>query len=199
MDLRILILIYILLSGIYSKGILAQDCPTLIQIRNNYYIFNDGLDSVQIKNKQNRTTQIVYFLFAAEEDPIGLDPGLSIDGRWRSMNLLNIFREVEIGAFFSTPFRRNVLTIQPLTENKKATITYYDQADLKSLFNQIEKLAPRDVIVMAHKETLPKIIEHYTKSVFSEKIDNQPSDRIFVLERKLSGAAIIRTFGYNIR
>lgn len=195
--MRVLISILFILQIFESAK--AQTFPLLSAIRSPYFILNSGQDSSLIPGLKNKSTQIIYLLFSAEEDPIGLDPGLSTDGRWRAINLMNILKEQEIAAFFSTPFRRNILTIQPLCEYLKMGTNYYDQSDLKSLYDQIDKYKPFEIVVMVHKETLPKIMEHYLGRPFVENVENQPSDRIFVLERPLKGTPNLRNYRYNIR
>ncbi|MEP7196179.1 MAG: hypothetical protein ABI851_06635 [Saprospiraceae bacterium] len=189
----------LILTVFFIEKINAQELPLLTAIRGNYFILNHDSDSLFVSGLKNSNSQMIYFLFAAEEDPIGLDPGLSNDGRWRSINLLNIFRDYDLAAYFSTPFRRNVLTLQPLSEYTKIPVSYYDQADLKSLYDKLNKLKSSDVIIMAHKESLPKIIEHFTQKGFTENITDQVYDRIFVLERSLSGLSTVRVFKYDIR
>lgn len=177
----------------------AQKISTLSAIRGNYFILDKGQDSLLIQGLKHSSTQLIFFFFAAEEDPIGLDPGLSIDGRWRAINLLSIFKELPIDALISTPFRRNILTIQPLSEVKKMDIQYYDQADLKAFHDNIKHLRSGEAIVMVHKETIVKILEHYLQKPFTGTIENPLYDRIFVLERPVSGLCTLHSFRYDIR
>ena len=197
--MRAIFYIVVFINLLLISNVFGQEQATLSGIRNKYFILNNGEDSCLSNGLKNASVQMIYLLFAAEEDPIGLDPGLSVDGRWRSINLMKILKDEEIEACFSTPFKRNELTLQVLREKLQIPLTYYDQADLKSLFNKIKNLKNNNVVVMVHKETLPLIIEHFTQKAFSESIINQPSDRIFVLERPLKGTSKVQTFRYNIR
>ncbi|MEO6189069.1 MAG: hypothetical protein ABIO44_00605 [Saprospiraceae bacterium] len=197
--MRTMIYTVIFFNLLSIRNVFGQELPMLSGIRSKYFILNNGEDSCLSNGLKNSSVQMIYLLFAAEEDPIGLDPGLSIDGRWRSIHLMNILKDEDIAACFSTPFRRNELTLQVLSEKIQIPITYYDQADLKSLFNKIQNLKNNSTVVMVHKETLPLIIEHFTQKAFTESIVNQPSDRIFVLERPVKGTSKIQTFRYNIR
>ena len=183
------------LHGQQGQGGLRE----LSAIRGEYFILDKGTDSLRIRGLKDPKVQMMYFLFAAEEDPIGLDPGLSTDGRWRAIHLAEILRQQEIAGFFSTPFRRNVLTLQPVCEQKQTQVQYYDQADLTSLYNQIGKLRAGDVVLMVHKESFERILEHFTGQKPALNADNQPSDRIFVVERNLAGDTRFSVFSYDIR
>lgn len=195
---RILIFVYFGLIWAYISN--AQELKTVSAMRSSFLIFNKGEDSLQLKAlKYPSTSQIIFFFFAAEEDPIGLDPGLSTDGRWRAINIISILKEFEPTSIFSTPFRRNILTLQPFSDARRIDIQYYDQADLKALLDKLKKLNSNDAIVMVHKETVSKIIESLTGLPFTDKLENSCSDRIFVLERPMNGQAILHSFRYDIR
>lgn len=181
------------------SSVQAQDLNTLTAIRKPYFILNNGADSIFVEGLKNSSTQLVFMFFAAEEDPVGLDPGLSNDGRWRSIHLLNIFKEFDLGALLSTPFRRNLLTLQPLNDFKKLGIEYYDQADLKALVDKMRHLKSKELILMVHKESVARIIEEYSGLELDDKIENTYYDRIFVIERPVSGQCKLHSFRYNIR
>ena len=107
----------------------AQETVTgLLQFKNQRFQFENGDSMVLEPDKQ-----LIVLLFHAEQDTIGLDPGLSTEGRWRAINLLRIMKTIEFGAFFTTPFRNNILTLQPLVDYKKTQPRYYDQSDIQVL------------------------------------------------------------------
>ncbi|MFN8280527.1 MAG: histidine phosphatase family protein [Saprospiraceae bacterium] len=172
---------------------------TLSAIRGDFFILDNATDSVRIRGLRDPRVQMMYFLFAAEEDPVGLDPGLSTDGRWRAIHLADILREQNIVAFFSTPFRRNILTLQPVCDKKQIQPLYYDQADLKSLFDQVNKFGSGDVVIMIHKESFGKMLELFSGQKHTINVDNQPANRIFVLERSLVGSSRLSVYTYDIR
>ncbi len=193
-----IILILILLSEIQT--VCAQEFKTLTAIRGTYFIFNRDEDSLQIKALKNPAShQLLFFFFAAEEDPIGLDPGLSTDGRWRAINIINIFKELDPNSLFSTTFRRNILTLQPYSDSRNLEIQFYDQADLEALVNKIGKMKAEDAIIMVHRESVSKLIESLSGVPFTYTLENSCSDRIFVLERPMNGQAVLHSFRYDIR
>ena len=51
-------------------------------------------------SKTKDTAQYFFFIFEAEEDTIGLDPGLSTNGRWRAIQLAKIFKNYSQKQFF---------------------------------------------------------------------------------------------------
>ncbi|MBK6824505.1 MAG: hypothetical protein IPG87_16570 [Saprospiraceae bacterium] len=199
MNLRIIFAaIFITLSTVFN--LTAQDEPPLLSgIKGNFFILNEGRDSMEFAGLKDSQSQLIFCLFHAEEDPIGLDPGLSTDGRWRALNLLKILKNIEFKAFFTTPFRNNILTLQPLTDFKRTQPVYYDQADLKSLFNQIDNVNPGNLVMMIHHATFPTIFKNFMGEDLLEDISLEPANRIFIIYREPKSKPTFFTFRYNIR
>lgn len=178
----------------------AQDSlPVLKDIRPPFLILGEGRDSIELKGLSAATSQLIFMVFHAEQDVIGLDPGLSTDGRWRAIKLLQILKKVEFEKYFSTTFRNNILTLQPLTDARQVSLSYYDQADLQSLFKQIDLMGPDDLVMTVHQQTLPQIIERFTGSPWKAPYSSQPTDLIFIIERKPGQKGTLHTFRYRIR
>jgi len=173
--------------------------PILTAIRPPYLILDEGKDSIKLKGLEAAGTQLIFMLFHAEQDVIGLDPGLSNDGRWRAIQLKQLLQHVEFEKYFTTPFRNNILTLEPLTNARKAELSLYDQADLKSLFKQLDLLAPDDLIMMIHQQTFAQIMKHLVPSNNIETFTEQPTDIIYIIERKVGQAGILHKFRYKIR
>lgn len=109
MNLRIIFAaIFITLSTVFN--LTAQDEPPLLSgIKGNFFILNEGRDSMEFAGLKDSQSQLIFCLFHAEEDPIGLDPGLSTDGRWRALNLLKILKNIELKAFLPPLFETTFL------------------------------------------------------------------------------------------
>ncbi len=190
-------LIFICIGSLFLHS--QANTPILTAIRPPYLILDDGKDSLKLKGLEAASTQLIFMLFHAEQDVIGLDPGLSNDGRWRAIHLKEILKNVEFEKYFSTPFRNNILTLEPLTNWRKAELSLYDQADLKSLFKQLDLLAPDDLVMMIHQQTFAQIMRHLISSDYTETFVEQPTDVIYILERKVGQPGKLHKFKYKIR
>lgn len=129
---RITGMLFILLSIYQVSG---QEL-LLQEIAFGKFYFSNG-DSLYMPSLTQEDQQLIVFLFHAEQDTIGLDPGLSIQGRYRAIKLLNLMKNIPFAAYYTTPFRNNILTLQPLVDRNKAEIQYYDQADIKALVKKL--------------------------------------------------------------
>jgi len=154
-------------------------------------------DSMQL-SKTKDTAQYFFFIFEAEEDTIGLDPGLSTNGRWRAIQLAKIFKNYSFKSIFSTPFRKGILTLQPLTDQSKQKVIYYDQADIKSFHKKLENAWPEPCLIIVHKETFPLILKKYLKEFFKEDISKEPSENMYILKYTKKQSQLF-SYRYKIR
>lgn len=162
------------------------------------FYFSNG-DSLYMPSLTQEDQQLIVFLFHAEQDTIGLDPGLSIQGRYRAIKLLNLMKNIPFAAYYTTPFRNNILTLQPLVDKNKAEIQYYDQADIKALVKKIEYLFPQPVIIMVHPETVRDLVHQLAGGPIDINIDGNKADKLFFLERSRNQEASLNSCKYNFR
>ena len=166
-----------ILIGLFNIQIWAQGgSPVLNSIRG-------AKDSVFSKDLKNPSVQTIYLLLHAEIDSIGLDPGLTSEGRWRAIKLIKLFKEREIKAFFTTPFRRNILTLQPIVDSYGKEVIYYDNSDLKSFYKQLDLYKNGDFIVIVDKSYVKEIIANLTMMPFTENLSINSSEDFFVVQK----------------
>ncbi len=173
-----------ILIGLFNIQIWAQGgSPVLNSIRGAYFVSKDAKDSVYSKDLKNPSVQTIYLLLHAEIDSIGLDPGLTSEGRWRAIKLIKLFKEREIKAFFTTPFRRNILTLQPIVDSYGKEVIYYDNSDLKSFYKQLDLYKNGDFIVIVDKSYVKEIIANLTMMPFTENLSIDSSEDFFVVQK----------------
>jgi len=175
-----------------------SELPILRRGTSDQLFFNQG-DSLSLVKEGNQNVQSVIMLFHAEEDTIGLDPGLSTRGRFRAFNLQKIFAKIPFAGFYTTPFRNNILTLQPLMDAQKKEAVYYDQADIAALVKKIDYLYPAHVMVMVHPPTLHKVIQQLGGPPNAFSASGFLSDKILVLKRDRSGIAKLHVMSYTVR
>ncbi len=163
------------------------------------YIYVNAQDSVYIEALKDTSYQLFCLLFHAEQDTIGLDPGLSTNGRWRAINLLHLLKDLQPKAFFTTPFRANILTIQPACDYFKLPYNYYDQADIKSLLNRIDNTGNGLIVMVTHPETFDNIFSALALEKYPDSLQGRLYDRIIFVQRKKNQKPRHWSFRYNIR
>jgi hypothetical protein len=176
----------------------SQNQPkTILSINNNCVFFTSG-DSTRLTVQNNHSNQLILFAFHAEEDSIGMDPGLSTTGRWRAIHLGQICESLPFKGFFTTPFRNNILTLQPMVDKRSEKLSYYDQADLQVLTEQINRLNPAPVIVIVHPETADILFEKLTKQKFPYSFKGNLSEKLILIQRTGSSTNTFE-FRYPVR
>ncbi|MBK9109049.1 MAG: hypothetical protein IPM92_11965 [Saprospiraceae bacterium] len=192
--------ISILILAVISQVCLCQSPdPQVIRIHKGIAYFNNG-DSLLLERPSKNPQQSIFLLFHAEEDTIGMDPGLSIQGRYRAIHLLKLFKELDMRAFYSTPFRNNVLTVQPLLDSKRIELIYYDQADIAALVQKIDHIYPASVMIVVHPQTIHKILSQLTGKELSYKPSGNLSEKLVFLNRnKTNGSYLLKNMRYAIR
>jgi hypothetical protein len=181
-----------------SLNIRAQSGQIIHSISGNHIYF-ESKDSLLLEGMQDPNYQLIAIVFHAEKDTIGLDPGLSTEGRWRAIHLLNLLKPLKPQEFLSTPFRMNILTLQPLTDYFQKMVVYYDQADLKSLLKTVESFEKKPIVLVAHPETFGLIFEALTTKQYTDSISGVLSDRLILIQRKHNREVKYWTFRYNSR
>ncbi|HRI00976.1 MAG TPA: hypothetical protein PK006_07990 [Saprospiraceae bacterium] len=166
---------------------------------NTEKVYFTNQDSMTYLLSSDKNQQTIFAFFHSEEDTIGIDPGLSTDGRWRAIHLLKLLKPLQIQHFFSTPFRRNILTIQPLTDEMKKQVVYYDQADLNVLYKKLDVLFPKPVVLMIHQQTFQKIVQQLTGQTIDNKDNDSSPKRFFILQRTQDNQGNFYSLLYNIR
>lgn len=192
--------ISILILAITGQLGLCQSVePQLMRIQKDCIYFTNG-DSLLMERPAKNPAQSIFLLFHAEQDTIGMDPGLSIQGRYRAIHLLKLFKELDIKACYSTPFRNNVLTMQPLMDSKKIEVIYYDQADIAALVQKIDHIYPATAMIVVHPQTIHKILSQLTGKELSYKSAGNLSEKLIFLSRnKKSNSYAMKNLRYPIR
>lgn len=171
---------------------------TISSIDGNQLRFSDG-DSLPLIALKSADYQLIILVFHAEEDTIGMDPGLSIDGRWRAIHLNKLLKDIDFKAYYTTPFRNNILTLQPLLDNKHGKLSYYDQADIQALCEGIKKSFPSPAMVVVHPETVNNILEQLTKQKITNVMNGNLSEKIIFVQRSNKYNSFWTELKYSIR
>ena len=135
------------------------------------------------RNQKTQTTT-VYLVRHAEKvtaDPQDQDPGLTPAGFKRAEDLKQFLKNEQIDIFFTTPYKRNQMTLSPVAQGRKVLV--YDAHDFKNLKEQIMRdHKGKTILVVGHSNTLLPIIEAFGGKKPMEQISDNQYDNIFKLE-----------------
>jgi len=133
---------------------------------------------------QKASTTTVYLVRHAEKittNPQDQDPGLTPAGFKRAEDLKQFLNHEEIDAFFTTPYKRNQMTISPVAQGRKVQI--YDAHDFETLKARILRdYSGKTVLVVGHSNTLLPLIEAFGGKKPMAQIPDSQYDNIFKLK-----------------
>jgi len=109
---------------------------------------------------------VVFVIRHAEKAVGGDDPPLTEAGQRRAQALAQVAEDAHIGAIYTTQFKRNHETAQPLSDKSGVPITEapvnlsqpadYGQTLAKEI---LAKHAGQSVVVIGHQNTVPAVVE----------------------------------------
>lgn len=136
---------------------------------------------------ESQATTTVIFVRHAEKDlSVAQDPPLSAAGRHRVAELTRQLVDADvvagIDAIYSTPFRRTKQTAEPLAARLGIPINSYDPNDNEAVLERILKNHKGKIIlVVAHSDTIPKLIADLGASKKVPPIAENEYDNIYII------------------
>lgn len=131
-------------------------------------------------NAHSAEMYTIYLVRHAEKqssDIGGKNPPLTQCGEQRAENLAQMLASVQLGAVYSSEYRRTQATAEPTAQDQGIAVTPYDPRQLESFAQQLLR-QQRDMLVVGHSNTtgvLAGLLIGETLSPFDEKI----YDRIY--------------------
>ena len=136
---------------------------------------------------ESQATTTVIFIRHAEKDLTQLDdPGLSDQGRVRVAELTRQLIDADvvagIDAIYSTSYRRNTETVQPLAKILNLKINYYNPNENEEVLeNILDNHKGKIILVAAHSDTVPTLIADLGASKNVPPIAEHEYDNIYIV------------------
>tara|TARA_B100000378_G_C18011568_1_gene400831 strand:+ start:172 stop:780 length:609 start_codon:yes stop_codon:yes gene_type:complete len=136
---------------------------------------------------ESQATTTVIFIRHAEKDLTQLDnPGLSDQGRVRVAELTRQLIDADvvagIDAIYSTSYRRNTETVQPLAKILNLEINYYNPTENEEVLeNILDNHKGKIILVVAHSDTVPILIADLGASKNVPPIAEHEYDNIYIV------------------
>lgn len=127
----------------------------------------------------NRT---VYLVRHAEKDLADKtdNPPLTQVGVQRALSLVDVLKEEEIAAIYSTPLQRTTQTVYPLSDFKKVKIEFYEWDDYNGLKKRIKNLKTQGaVVICGHGNNLLPMIKTLGSEPPLDSLGHEEYDKIF--------------------
>ncbi len=140
----------------YFEHYMANDSiPTLVRVDSmGLYIQSDSF--IPLTRLVSDSERLVYVFCHAEEDSLGLNPGLSERGALRARVLSGIFADAAVGAILTPPFRRTYLSARPLAESHGVDPILFEPEDAGSFLRLLSR-APAPLVIITTSDHLDEL------------------------------------------
>lgn len=136
------------------------------------FITCDNHKNASTEKENLETVTIYYFIRHAEKDrSTSNDPELTEEGKTRAANWAKYFKDININAVYSTPYKRTKQTATPTALNKSVPVQMYAAGNLyDASFKEATK--GMTVLVVGHSNTTPAFVN----AIIGEKRYSDISD-----------------------
>lgn len=132
------------------------------------------------------TTTIIFVRHAEKNLSVEDDPELTEAGQRRVFELTRQMKDADvvagIDAIYSTHFRRNLATVEPLSELLELPINLYNKNEYESVLETIlDKHKGKIILVVGHSDTLANLMAELGASKSVPVIADNEYDNIYIV------------------
>ena len=146
-------------------------------------------------NDLRNATTIILVRHAEKADDGTSDPGLTPLGQVRAQRLAAMLAPARVSAVYSTPYRRNRLTAEPLADQEALDIQEYDAHDPDFIAGLAGKHPGGTILVVGHSNTVPAMVNTLTGTDQYGQLAEMEYDKLFVVT-VIDGAGRAMVFSY---
>ncbi|MEC8956405.1 MAG: phosphoglycerate mutase family protein [Pseudomonadota bacterium] len=132
------------------------------------------------------TTTIIFVRHAEKDTSIDNNPGLTEAGKRRVFELTRQLKDADvvtgIDAIYSTSFKRNIETVEPLARTLNLNIHKYEKDDYEIVLEEIlDTYKGKIILVAGHSDTLPGLMAELGASKKVPDIADNEYDNIYIV------------------
>ncbi len=159
---------------------LKDTVPYIVYI-DSQYIYLDNQRRINIPGLGDDSIQVLFIIRHAEEDSIGLDPGLTDTGNRRAARLVPMLNHCNIRKIYSILFRRTVLTVRPFIKAYGLTIDHYDPDQVSYLTDYRIPENPQNTLIVGTPESNAILLNLLTQSQYYSSKQTTAYDKIYIV------------------
>ena len=187
-------------SSVIREGkftVTQEDTLPYILYIDSQYVYLDNGQKVHIAGLSDPRQQVLFVIRHAEEDSIGLDPGLSDKGNARAARLVTLLRNASIKNLYSILFRRTALTVRPLVKAYDLSIAHYDPDQVEYLTDYRIPENPENTLIVGTTRSVAILLNLLTQSDDYSPLPKTIYDRMFIVLPAEHENDTVRVFSYR--
>jgi 2,3-bisphosphoglycerate-dependent phosphoglycerate mutase len=142
----------------------------------------------------------IFCVRHAEKDKVDPhDPGLTAEGEARAERLGRILAETGLDSVYSTPYRRNQLTAEPVQRrgHTPPVITYRPENQEEWIPELLENSLGKKLLIVGHQNNIPQLLNQLTEAGFDfDNIPDSDFGQFYVVATQGIGKSIILELRY---
>ena len=125
-----------------------------------------------------------YLVRHAEKADDGTqDPELNEKGQARAILLYEMLKENPPAVIYSSPFKRSILTAQPIADSLGLEIQMYNPSDSPKLIDEIfSQHSGKKVLIVGHSNTIPGIANLLLWENTYPNLEENEYDKLFIVQ-----------------
>ncbi|MGW8123193.1 SixA phosphatase family protein [Roseivirga echinicomitans] len=145
-------------------------------------------------NTEVTTFILVRHAEKATDDP--RDPSLSEEGQLRAEKLHMLLSSAEVGAIYSSPYKRTRNTVTPLATELGIDIQEYNPSKNSFADDVLKNYKGKTVLVSGHSNTVPGLANYLLGEKKFEQLDESVYGKIFIVTLSEIGKGTVVVLNY---
>lgn len=132
------------------------------------------------QNADEKPTTIILIRHAEKANDGSKDPPLTDAGQARAKNLVNVFKNTNISAIYSTDYNRTKSTAAPIALAKNLEVKTYEPMKESEINRIVTENIGKTVLLVGHSNTTPWVANLLTASKLQDFADNEYGNILIV-------------------
>lgn len=145
---------------------------------------------------QDQLTTFVLVRHAEKADDGTRDPGLTTEGEARAERLKELFKNADISAIYSTPYKRTRATVAPLSASTSIELSEYNPRGTAFLAEIMKNHKGGTIIISGHSNTTPFVANALLGNDTFAQLDESEYSKIFVVTISEIGKGTVTMLNY---
>lgn len=145
---------------------------------------------------QEKLTTFILIRHAEKADDGTRNPGLTAEGEARAERLKELFKNADIAAIYSTPYKRTQSTVAPLAKAVSLEVKDYNPRGTGFINEIMKDHAGGTIIVSGHSNTTPFVANALLGNQQFAQLDESEYNKIFVITISEVGKGTVTMLNY---
>ncbi|GAB5525589.1 MAG: phosphoglycerate mutase family protein [Roseivirga sp.] len=154
------------------------------------------LSCSQTSFAQEQLTTFVLIRHAEKANDGTRDPGLTAEGDARAERLKELFKNADLAAIYSTPYKRTRSTVAPLAKATSIEVKEYNPRGTGFLNDIMKDHAGGTIVISGHSNTTPFVANALLGSDKFKQLDESEYNKIFVVTVSALGKGTVTMLNY---